>query len=278
MRARTRPFRFSRLLVSGVVGLLIAMVFPAVGSAAPAYTVCQSGCPYSDIASAVNAAPDGGTVTVGPGTYVTGQILISKGLTLRGAGKNSTTVSGNGVDSYPAGTILIRDNTGPVTISGFTFTNPILDDPDYGDWMSISAFPATAPVTFTNNRFIGLGLTNNPGDNGIYVAPQVVTATTIIESNEFEKMFRAVLIETATAPVTVRDNVIHDLADTPGGSFTYSPESVVFLAHSGYSDTQPIVVEGNRFYGYGGLDVGVEGGYASLGQGGFTNIQITNNQ
>lgn len=252
------------------------MTLPAA-SAAPSYTVCPSGCPYSDIVSAVNAAPDGGTVTVGPGTYTTAQILINKSLTLSGAGADQTTISGNGTDAGVAGTVLIRNNTGPVTVNGFTFINPTLDEPDYGDWMSVSAFPATAPVTIQDNHFIGMGV-NTPGDVGVYIDPSPA-ATTLVENNEFESMWQGLLIENPQSPITVRDNSFHDLFGTTFGTTTlYEPEATVILEHTGIVDSEPLIIDHNQYRSFNGESIGVDAGYTFAGTGQLTNLQITNNQ
>lgn len=268
--------RFRLALVLGVVLALLAVTLPAA-SADPPYTVCQSGCPYSDILSAVNAAPDGGTVTVGPGTYTTGQITISKGLTLQGAGQDQTTISGNGANAGVAGTVVIRNNSGMVTISGFTFTNPTLDEPAYNDWISISAFSATAPVTIEENRFAGMGASNNPGDIGLYVVANP-SADTLIENNEFTSMWQGLLVENPQASVTIRGNSFHELVGSYLGTTTlYEPEGTVVLEHSGITDNQPLIIDQNQYRGYSGMSIGVDAGYPPAGTGRLTNVQITNN-
>jgi nitrous oxidase accessory protein NosD len=75
---------------------------------------------HPTIQGAVNAAADGDTVLVAPGTYVE-NLLISRPLTLRStAGAESTTIDGGAV-----GPVVVVRGTGAesVTISGFTLTN-----------------------------------------------------------------------------------------------------------------------------------------------------------
>jgi len=57
------------------------------------YTVCSVGCPYGQIAEAVEAAKEGNIVTVGPGTY-NENIMIQKNLTLKGSGSDKTVIRG----------------------------------------------------------------------------------------------------------------------------------------------------------------------------------------
>jgi nitrous oxidase accessory protein NosD len=75
---------------------------------------------YPTIQGAINAAADGDTVLVAPGTYVE-NLLISRPLTLRStAGAESTTIDGGAV-----GPVMVVRGTGAevVTVSGFTLTN-----------------------------------------------------------------------------------------------------------------------------------------------------------
>ena len=58
--------------------------------------VCASGCPFNSILTAVNAAPAGDTVGIGPGTYLE-NVAINKNLVLQGSRAGQTIVDGKGV-------------------------------------------------------------------------------------------------------------------------------------------------------------------------------------
>jgi hypothetical protein len=63
-----------------VVGCLIT-----AGSAWASKTVCSSGCAYTSIQSAVNAASPGATITIGPGSYFE-NVVVDRPVTLLGSG------------------------------------------------------------------------------------------------------------------------------------------------------------------------------------------------
>jgi hypothetical protein len=66
-------------VLAGVLGCL-SFAF----SNAQLYTVCPSGCPFTKIQAALDAAKDGDTITVGPGVYRE-QLKITKSVSLVGA-------------------------------------------------------------------------------------------------------------------------------------------------------------------------------------------------
>ena len=78
----------------------------------------QPGC-YGSIQAAVDAAPDGATVTVGPGTFA-GGITIAKSLTLRGAAAAVTMISGGGPVVTIGAAGALTEPT--VSLSGLTIT------------------------------------------------------------------------------------------------------------------------------------------------------------
>ncbi|GIV66443.1 MAG: hypothetical protein KatS3mg047_0836 [Bellilinea sp.] len=107
------------LIQLSLVFFLIAglwVVIPAVKPvSADTITVCSSGCDYTTIQDAVNAANAGDVIVVGPGTY-TGNITINKNIKLLSTnGRDSTTIEGvSGAGAL--GTILITNNTTAVQI------------------------------------------------------------------------------------------------------------------------------------------------------------------
>ncbi len=106
------------------VGVL-ASVFPAIASAAARLKVCPSGCPYSTVQDAVNAAPDGATSSVASGTYAGFSVPGSNGnltsIRLRGAGAGQTTLNGSPTGDYYSPAVSVDPNIA-MTISDVTIT------------------------------------------------------------------------------------------------------------------------------------------------------------
>jgi len=89
---------------------------------------------FSSIQNAVDAAATGATIVVESGIYEESVKINTDGLTLAGAGPDSTTIIGDGenVGSQPHAAIHVDDSSGPVrnvTIEGLTVENP---DGKYG--------------------------------------------------------------------------------------------------------------------------------------------------
>ena len=82
-------------VVIAVTGPFSIFVEPSHKAQAQSSDVCDSGCTYLSIQSAINAAAPGTTVIVGPGTYEE-HITLRAGVSLRGAGASQTILRSNG--------------------------------------------------------------------------------------------------------------------------------------------------------------------------------------
>src|SRR5690349_15334643 len=65
--------------------LCLASLHFAAPARAKTLTVCPDGCDFTTIATALQAAADGDTISIGEGTYA-GGLEVSKDVTLQGAG------------------------------------------------------------------------------------------------------------------------------------------------------------------------------------------------
>jgi hypothetical protein len=86
--------RFCTLLAA-LAMLLLAPLAGLTPARAVAPDVCPSGCTYSQLQPALDAATAGATITIGAGTY-TGGITIAKNITLQGEDASSTIIQGGG--------------------------------------------------------------------------------------------------------------------------------------------------------------------------------------
>ncbi len=112
--------------------LLLVVMTSLFTGATPAFaatlSVCQRGCPYTQIAPAIAAASSGDTISVGPGTYL-GGFTIDEDMTLDGAGAQRTIISGGGpvitVGSFTATLEPSVSITGVTIANGVSSSSPI---------------------------------------------------------------------------------------------------------------------------------------------------------
>jgi nitrous oxidase accessory protein len=98
-------------------GIVIGLALLLTGSAtATTYTVCSSGCDFSSIQTAIDAATSGDTINVLSGTY-NEQIIIDKSLILQGENRDTTIIDGGGTGDV----VLI--NADNVVFKGFKIIN-----------------------------------------------------------------------------------------------------------------------------------------------------------
>jgi parallel beta-helix repeat protein len=143
----------SKLFVS--LGLALALAALVVGQppSAKTITVCPSGCQFTKIQDAINAATAGDTIEVQAGTYVE-NLTITKSLTLRGADPAATIIDGSNGVAAKIPTIVV-EKTENVTITGFTITRGYRGV--WGRWV-------------TNLRLLKNVLTRNIRQNILYGA------------------------------------------------------------------------------------------------------------
>jgi CSLREA domain-containing protein len=114
---------------------------------------------FDTMQNAISAAVSGDTIMVAAGTYNGPQILIDKAVHVLGAGQATTIIDGLGAAPPTAGLVHIETppgDTGNVTFSGFTITNPgVVGTLRYAIYAK-PLDPATT-VTITQNKVQGVG-------------------------------------------------------------------------------------------------------------------------
>src|SRR5215813_8099044 len=95
--SRRRSIRGSRLVAAAATAVALCVGASPLAGAAPQSVLCVGGKPtcFTTIQAAVDAAHDGDTISIAPGTY-TGGIRIAKSVALAGAGAAATTIAGGG--------------------------------------------------------------------------------------------------------------------------------------------------------------------------------------
>lgn len=121
-------------------------------------TVCASGCDYTTITDAINAAASGDVIVIGPGTYTQRNIGFTKSLTLQGAGAGSTIL--NGTDNANVIGII---NSAVVTITGVTIQNGRMTSGG-GIWMDSGTLALSDCIVQDNDA-----TTNFLGGGGIFI-------------------------------------------------------------------------------------------------------------
>ena len=116
----------NRLLVPICVAAIAAVVSVPTALPAPAATLCvgsKPGC-YPTIQAAVDAASDGDTIELGPGTYA-GGVTINVSVNLVGAGAPATTIEGGGPVILIGAPFPWSPKRPTVAISGVTITGGV---------------------------------------------------------------------------------------------------------------------------------------------------------
>jgi len=250
-----------------------------VGIGLPAVPVRAS------IQAAITAASSGDTIHVAAGTYDE-SMDITKPLTILGQGQTTTFIDRSANAS--AGTVVsIHNLSGNVKVDGFTIkTGPASSVASNG--ISISALTGPGTITISNNTIWGVQSATATAKDNFCVIAGYFTATTpklVFDHNTVHggSGGNPILIEKWMGPTEITNNILDN------GIKDYGNSDVIFMMnYSGSHNTQKQLISHNTIdMGWGtiydsshrGTGISVVGSFTPPGGlGGFTDVQITNNQ
>lgn len=267
----------SLLALSGAAGIAPAGALGVVnvsttGSDTP--TCGDVGFECRTITHGVARVDAGGLVQVAAGTY-NERVLITKALTINGAGEGNTIVEGNGSVGLPnlAGPGQIRIQAGNVSIEELTVRTP-------GSHQAIDAVPPRnhygihvradvpgAQVSIENVTVEG----NGPGgrDYGIYCEAAAPSADFVLEDSTLVNSdLNPLLIERCSGNVTVQRNYIEKTAGTAASS------AVFVMNHSGTVSAGDHSISNNVIVG---SSISYNGAFTGGTVGQFGDVRIFGN-
>ncbi len=145
------------------VALVVGLAFAQ--NAGAAITVCKSGCSYTSIQAAVNAAPNGATIQVMEGVYIGSVVITNKNLTLKGVEANFTVIDRGPVSVSPAPPAIQLNCTSShqITITDVTITGGVPSEGFGGSGLEnngCTVILSNAVVTNNGSR-MGGGISND---------------------------------------------------------------------------------------------------------------------
>ena len=254
-----------------LAGLTVFLIV-CVPVSADTYTVCPTGCNFTNVQDAIDHASDGDTILVMAGEYHE-LLTINKTLSIRGEDPLSTTINGDHAGN------VVSINAQGVTITNLTVRGSIRFADDDEKWPGYGIGVRFAPdVTIT-------GCLVTDCQVGIYGDSSA--RTTVLKNAVYGNDAEGVLIEESVSPI-VSDNDIHDnlmgiLSEAAREGFSCTNNRVLHNQWSGLSFIDGFengviadnVIENNSYVDFSGVpDYNCAGGYFEF----VNNCTITDNR
>jgi nitrous oxidase accessory protein NosD len=181
---------------------VIAVCLTSASSALAAKTVCGSGCAYTSIQSAINAAAPGATITIGAGSYAE-NVVVNKSVTLKGSGPHTVV--------YPA------------------VSNPVCSPGSLCEGAASTIILVQADnVTITKLKLEG----DNPSlTSGVIVGGKDIDARNGIITNHAVGTFNNLTV----SKVVIADIYLRGVYASSGGSFNFNHDTVENVQGEGAS-------------------------------------------
>jgi hypothetical protein len=237
---RFPSLELGRAVVAGVALLVLAAAGQASAATRDTLRVCPSGCDYTSIQGAINAASHRATILIAPGTYggfsVPGTNSSLTNVTLRGAGAARTTISGG------SPVVSIGDGVF-ATITGVAITNGSgTPDGSAGGISNDGTLTLQDATVSGNGGLFSGGITNNGAatlkhvaisgnSGGISNLGTMTLEDSIVSDNEVQ--FSAGGISNGGLLTLIDSTVSRNSASSDAGGISNS--GTVMLAHSSVS-------------------------------------------
>jgi len=199
------------ILTSVLLGIFVAQPHPvALASDTGVLEVCASGCAYSSIQDAIDAASDGETVLVGDGTYVENINFLGKAITVTSVnGAATTIIDGNAIDR------VVTFNNGEEAdsiLQKFTIQNGYAINSNGGGILCSDSSPTIINCIIDDNRAAWGG--------GIYCtnSSPVITNCTISNNYTYTSGGGIYCCYTSS-PIITNCNINDNVAKSAGGGF-----------------------------------------------------------
>jgi hypothetical protein len=233
------------------------------------------------ITSGITLVDAGGTVNVAAGTY-TEQINITKSLSMLGAGVATTFIDGTGVTPVLPGLVNITNETGAVTLDGFTIRNAPASG---GTRITIWARQAdegpvySSSMTITHNILVGSGHLVSTNDYGLY---SKYNKSNLVFSNNDVSNFggNAFLFELHTGPAEISHNTITVDPDCGSTAFFSMSYKDGYANNNNVTGKQWLHDNTINANGESAITIASAWGYSAYNNntyGAYTNVEITDN-
>jgi hypothetical protein len=203
------PIVFGFLLTLGMLGGLRQTQNTLANALADVHTVCASGCEYTSIQVAINAADDGDTIDLAAETY-TETITLNKSIDIVGEGAKQTILQAAGPEQIAASRVVTVTAGISTTIQGVTIRNGFIAEQNGGGIHNSGTLTLTESTISNNSVYMG-------GGGGIYNQGHLVIFDSVIKNNDVQFGSGGGIYNIADGLVFENVTFNHNRAEVSGG-------------------------------------------------------------